>query len=554
MSDRNSAAAFDPQALDFGVGTGPRTLRTGFLEQVSIRPDAPALWVKGKTWSYAELDHHARLWAQAITSTLSRRAHRVGVFGSRSFVSYVGTLAAMMCGATFVPLNKKFPTDRTQSMIEQAKLDAIIVDADCAPQLEAVLAGIDLPVLVSPNLDGASFKHLAQSVVGLSEMASMAPLPLNELPVIIPEQIAYLLFTSGSTGQPKGVPVTHGNAAQYMRVMSDRYGLGPNDRCSQTFDQTFDLSVFDLYMAWENGACVYALQGIDLLAPTKFINQHLLTVWFSVPSLPALLRKKNLLKPDSMPSLKWSLFCGEPLPKSTAEAWQAAAPNSIVENQYGPTELTIACFVHRWDPVRSPDLCVHEMVPIGQPYPGLAAIIVDDELQPVAAGESGELLVCGGQTSPGYWGRPQLTAERFVTLEVPGLETLRFYRTGDRVKRLPSGDYSYLGRTDHQIKVLGYRVELGEIESVLLKEPGVVQAIAVGWPVVDGTAEGIVAFVSGTGLNPEQMIANSRQSLPAYMVPSQVVLVDDMPLNSNGKIDRNVLASRLKVEDVARAA
>ena len=326
----------------------------------------------------------------------------------------------------------------------------------------------------------------------------------------------------------------------------NRYGIQPADRFSQTFDQTFDLSVFDLFVAWEAGACVYAMSPVDLLAPSKFINMNELTVWFSVPSIPAQMRKRNLLGPGTLPTLRWSLFCGEPLPRASAEAWQAAAPNSVVENLYGPTELTIACTVHRWHPRTSPELCVNDMVPIGIPYPGLTAVLVDENQRLVSAGDAGELCVCGAQTSPGYWKDPGKTAERFVKIPSAGRPDEIFYRTGDLARQLPNGEYVCLGRTDHQIKVLGFRVELGEIEGVLQKGKGVVQAVAMGWPVSEGTAKGIVAFVNGAGIDPEELRNACKSSLPDYMVPNKIILMKDMPLNANGKIDRVALQALLE--------
>jgi acyl-coenzyme A synthetase/AMP-(fatty) acid ligase len=257
------------------------------------------------------------------------------------------------------------------------------------------------------------------------------------------------------------------------------------------------------------------------------------------------MRKKGFLKPGNFPSLRLSLFCGEPLPLASAQAWQEAAPNSIVENLYGPTELTIACLLHRWDPERSPGLGVNGMVPIGRPYPGLGAVLLDERLRPVSGSEPGELCVCGPQTVPGYWQDDAKTAERFVTVQVSPSTAVRFYRTGDRAARLDTGDYVYLGRVDHQIKVLGHRVELGEIEAALRDDPAVVEAIAVGWPVEDGTAQGIVAFVSGSGIDSAALLTRVRSRLPDYMTPREIRLVETMPLNANGKIDRNALRDRL---------
>lgn len=519
-----------------------RSLRSGFLRSASQFPDAPCLVVKGTTHSYAEVESTARRWAHGIVRSLGRPAARVGVFGSRSFTSYVGELAALFSGATFVPLNPSFPRERTRGMIRKAELDVIIVDGGAQGQLAEVLDSSLPPVLIlapdAESLDGAGGDTLLAG-----ELA--AEPPLSDLPPLLPHDIAYLLFTSGSTGQPKGVPVTHANALAFVDFATDHYRITPDDRFSQTFDQTFDLSIFDLFVAWEKGASVYALQSLDLIAPARFIERNGLTVWFSVPSVPALMRRKNTLKPDALPSLRVSLFCGEPLPADTAAAWQAAAPASIVENLYGPTELTIACLWYRWDAADSPAACVNGLVPIGRPFPGLAAAIVDDDLKPVADGEAGELCVSGPQTTPGYWRDPAKTAERFVELPDQPFPAERFYRTGDRVSRLPSGDYVYLGRTDHQIKVMGFRVELGEIEACLLSEPNTVQAVAVGWPVADGSAEGIVAFVSGGDIDLEWLRQETSRRLPAYMVPREIRLVGTMPLNANGKIDRLALTQTL---------
>jgi non-ribosomal peptide synthetase component F len=231
-------------------------------------------------------------------------------------------LAALFAGATYIPLNPTFPPEKTAAMIEEGDLDAIIVDGTCMPQLPVVLAGKSGTRLLAPDYDGTDVTGVNATVLDRSALAGMSP--LHDLPPISAEDIAYLLFTSGSTGKPKGVPVTHANAVYFMEVMSRRYNITPDDRLSQTFDQTFDLSVFDLFMAWSNGACVYGLSPIDLLSPTKFINTHQLTVWFSVPSVPAQMIRRNTLQPKTLPTLRLSLFCGEPLADRSAELWQQA--------------------------------------------------------------------------------------------------------------------------------------------------------------------------------------------------------------------------------------
>jgi len=528
-----------------------RSLRTDFLSHADRHPDDVAVEVGGAAIRYGELSRTARAWAACMIAAKGGRLDRVGVFAYRSATAYTGVLAALCGGATFVPLNPTFPIARTAQMLRRAALDAVIVDKTAAPQVAEALAGVaDAPRLVIGESSPAIPPHLLEGALLPEHLA--AAQPLADLPPLVPEDLAYLLFTSGTTGEPKGVGVTHGNALHFMDVMSRRYGLTREDRLSQTFDQTFDLSVFDMFMAWHAGATLCVPGKIEMLAPARFVAKHALTVWFSVPSVVALMRRKDLLKPGSMPTLRWSLFCGEPLPRTSADAWQAAAPNSIVENLFGPTELTIACTVHRWTAGSAADELVHDLVPIGRPLEGLGAMVVDEALQPVAQpGDAGELCVCGPQTVPGYWQDPVRTAERFVHLPISPFEQRRFYRTGDRVVALRDGSYAYVGRTDHQIKVLGFRVELGEIEAVLGLGRGVLQSACVGWPLEDSRATGIVAFITGPGVDTAALLADAQARLPVYMVPKEIVLLDEFPLNANGKIDRNALVAMLRARDAA---
>jgi len=531
--------------LSFDKSDG-RSLRSGFLRNAESCPTAPALIVGDRTISYQSLERNARIWAGSIIKSLGQPARRIGFLAYRSEVSYTAPLAALFSGAAFVPLNPSFPVVRTREMIRRADLDAIIVEQKYLSQLEQVVAELsDTPLILLPNDDSAT---LTTRLRVIDQTALHTLEPLATLPPVLSDEIAYLLFTSGSTGEPKGVPVSHRNVLHFIDQMVERYGITKDDRFSQTFDQTFDLSVFDLFVAWERGACVCAMQPIELISPGRSLRKHGITVWFSVPSIPMLMIKKNLLKPESLPTLRWSLFCGEPLTKTAAESWQTAAPQSVVENLYGPTELTIACFLYRWDSQRSPSECLNDIVPIGKPYPGLGALVVDEDRKPVVENNLGELFVCGPQTVPGYWRDPEKTAERFVELEVDSAaasSSLRFYATGDRVQQLASGDYVYIGRADHQVKILGYRVELGEIEATLRRLSNVVEAIACPWPIVDGVAQGIAAFVTGSGIDPLTIKARARELLPDYMAPRHVLLIEAMPLNANGKIDRKALAQRL---------
>ncbi|WP_054950390.1 amino acid adenylation domain-containing protein [Numidum massiliense] len=533
------------------IRTSSTLLHAGFLSSVERYPDALALTIANREWTYAEIDDIARRWAFVIRNSMHAAPRRIGIFAYRSEVSYIGVLASLFSGAAFVPLNRTFPTQRTRAMIEQAELDALIVDKASLPQFYEIVKDLRrLPYcILLPDSHKEDFPHVAVEIRDRLDVEYAVP--VEGLPVISSEAMAYLLFTSGSTGVPKGVPITHSNVSHFISINQQRYQITPEDRLTQTFDQTFDLSVFDLFMAWGGGAAVCVIQPIELLSPFRYVRDKGITVWFSVPSVAALLRKQNLLKPNSLSSLRLSLFCGEALPRATAEAWQVAAPHSVIENLYGPTELTIACTAYRWHPIESPKECVNDIVPIGQLYPGLDACLLDENLEPVPRGSEGELCVAGPQTFPGYWRNPEQTKQRTVRIKQASGEVKEYYRTGDRVRYLSSGNLAYMGRIDHQVQIQGYRIELSEIEGVLSQQHGVFSAVALSWPVENGTAKGIVAFViASPEVNATTLIEAAREKVPNYMVPRSIYIVEDMPLNANGKVDRKELLRRLEAGEI----
>jgi non-ribosomal peptide synthetase component F len=279
------------------------------------------------------------------------------------------------------------------------------------------------------------------------------------------------------------------------------------------------------------------------MLPAKFIRDHGLTMWFSVPSVVALLSNMRLLQPRCFPSLRFSVFCGEPLAAAHAQQWQEAAPNSIVENLYGPTETTIAISHYRWDPSKSPQECLNGIVPIGRVFDGQQSRVVNQERSEVS--ETGELCLTGPQVTDGYWNNPEKTRRQFVCF--PEIGETPWYRTGDLVKRGENGCLHYLGRIDQQVKIRGYRVELQEIELVLRKASGAQQVVAVAWPAVDGSAEGVVAFLSGgSNLDDLHILNRCREALPDYMVPRNIYRLEEMPLNNNGKNDRKQLLKLLE--------
>jgi amino acid adenylation domain-containing protein len=425
-----------------------------------------------------------------------------------------------------------------------------VVDLASEPQLESLLKGVlsSLVIVCPDQADvGALAAHFpAHRFIGANDLA---PAEKWHSVTVSRDAIAYLLFTSGSTGQPKGVMVSHANLRHYVEYVSKRYQVTSADRMSQTFDMTFDLSAHDMFVAWENGACLCCPSQKQLINPRAYITNTRLSIWFSVPSTAVFMRRLGVLERDMYPGLRLSLFCGEALPVEMVREWRRAAPNSVIENIYGPTELTIACTAYRWEDSHSPDECEQGLVPIGEPFPHMEAVIVDEEMQEVKDDRAGELLMTGPQMCAGYWQDEEKTKRAFTTL--PGRGSKVFYRTGDRVRRGgPDKPLTYLGRLDSQIKILGHRVELGEVEAVVRETCGLDAVVALGWPLTERGADGIELFVQSDGFDTKALLQKLKSRLPAYMVPRNVRLLSHFPLNSNGKFDR--VALRQTLQDLDR--
>lgn len=523
-----------------------RNIVSGFLESSERFASRPALVVNGECRTFFELSRQAGKLASLLLQTAEGDSPLAAVLAYRSVTAYAGILGILGAGKGYVPLNPKFPAARTRSMMILSGCRQVIVGNECIGQLRELLQGFQRPltVILLETPDATSLQkdfplHRYLSPKDVCESRD------SVFETDVPAQaIGYLLFTSGTTGEPKGVPVSHSNVQSYINYVCGRYDLNETDRFSQHFDLTFDLSVHDIFVAWERGACLYCLSEKAVLLPAKFIRDNALTAWFSVPSVISVLSKTKLLEPDFFPSLRYSFFCGEPLAASYAQMWQNAGPHSVVENLYGPTETTIAISRYRWNKNHSPEECLNGICPIGWTFARQRSSIVDQDFNLLSRNQAGELLLAGSQVTSGYWNDPEKTKAKFV--RVDSSEDTLWYRTGDLVKQDGSDCLYYLGRIDDQVKIRGYRAELQEIENVLRKACGTDQVVSVAWPVRDGCADGVVAFVSGQEtLDEGNALSYCRTYLPSYMVPQRIFALDAFPLNVNGKVDRRGLVRML---------
>jgi amino acid adenylation domain-containing protein len=498
-------------------------LASWFLRSAARFPRRPAVDIGGSTITYAALHRRARGIAVALARQSPTVPRLTAVLGGRTLEAYGAILGVLLHGHGYVPLNPRYPAGRNREILTRARCRTLVVDPTCVGLVSAIVSDMADPpeVLLAGEPDAVDEQRTVQSG---------------------PEDPAYLLFTSGSTGRPKGVLVSQRNVTAFLAVASRRYQLSESDRFSQLFDLTFDLSVFDLFAAWGCGGCVCPPDDSARFEPSRFVREAELTVWFSVPSVALLMKRLGALKPDVFRSLRLSLFCGEALPADLASAWAAAAPASVVENLYGPTEATIACTAHRWD--ASGASSTNGLVPIGRPFGEMKALVVDEALRQVTPGQPGQLLLAGPQVVSAYFDDEKATKAAFVEHEELG----HGYLTGDRVLQQGVGaPLEFLGRMDTQIKVLGHRVELGEVEAALRDETGA-HAVAVGWPRTESGAAGLVAFVDDASLDPVAVRQALAARLPDYMIPRELRLVDALPLNTNGKHDRKALLSLLEAE------
>jgi amino acid adenylation domain-containing protein len=509
-----------------------RTLYDWFAGSVERYPDAPALEVHGTAYSYRDLHTRADALAARIVAAHGGTPARVALHAARSLLAYTGYLAALRLGAVVTPLNPGYPAQRNRAVCALAGVEVLLADAAGAAQL-----GTD-PTAFAPTV----------LALADAEVVGRGDDPPPPRPGTTPDDDAYLLFTSGSTGRPKGVPVQHRCLAAYIGHNIARYEVGPGSRVSHTFDLTFDPSVFDLFVTWGGGGTLVVPQRSELLSPVDYVAGQRITHWFSVPSVVSVAADLGNLPTGRISTLRYSLFIGEQLTYRQARAWHAVAPDAVIENVYGPTELTVACTEYRLpaDPARWPETS-NGTVPIGGIYDFLDHVILDPDGKPA---RDGELAVRGVQRFAGYLD-PADNAGRFLTHDGQGttgydgtgpLTAAHYYRTGDRV-RWEDGHLVHLGRLDNQVKIRGYRVELGEIEAAMRRHDAITQAIVVAERTGDETE--LIGFYTGTEQRATDLMLWLRRHVPVHMVPRRFHHLGAVPLNANGKADRGQLRTLL---------
>lgn len=521
--------------------------------QASARrtPNKTAVISGEQSLTYEELDTLTDQLAGMLRTRGVTPGDRVGIYVSKSLASIVSVFAILKTGACYVPLDPGAPAKRLAYIIQDSGITTLLTSAakvagvqamfpyDC-PLSTAVLVDCDLPQEHRPDTAPVP---AGVHVVSWNEviMCSAPPLPEN---LAIETDTAYILYTSGSTGTPKGVMISHRNSLTFVNWAADYVGLTANDRVSSHAPLHFDLSIFDIFSSCGAGATIILVPEGGATFPVqlaKLIERERITVWYSVPSVLTLLVLYGNLAAHDLSCLHTIIFAGEVFPVKYLRQLMTALPQARYLNWYGPTETNVCTSyeVVSLDPERSTP------VPIGKACANTEVFAVNSaEAKVTVPGESGELYVRGPSLMQGYWGYPEKTAQRLIRNPFQPHFSELMYKTGDIVSLDTDGNYLYLGREDGMIKTRGYRVELGEIETVLYAHPAIKEIAVLPVPdeVLGNRLRAVIGLYEGVTLTREEVLSFCNQQLPHYMVPDVIEFRETLPKTSTGKTDRVSLA------------
>ena len=492
-----------------------------YLERSAARWPGRVAVVDPAGWSltYAQLERQAVALAAHLAAHGVQHGDRVGVVLPKGAAGVAAFFGIMKAGAAYVPVDAGAPAERGRRILADCQVRAAITDAEHHDFLPGPLATV-----VAPG-DGPDTLYPAGD----------RPAPARPRH---PDDLAYILYTSGSTGMPKGVMLTHANAVSFVDWCSSVFAPSETDRFSSHAPFHFDLSILDLYVAIKHGAAVYLISeelGKNPRELARFVASHQLTVWYSTPSILTLLVQFGALGSHDASALRLVLFAGEVFPVKHLREVQRAWPHPAYYNLYGPTETNVCTYA------RIPDRIDDDRdtpFPIGQVCAHCRPLVLDAGGTEVPAGDEGLLYISGASVFPGYWNRPELNATVFVERD-----GARWYNTGDVVRWVEGDGFVYVGRRDRMVKRRGYRIELGEIERALYLHPRVREAAVVASTDADGGVTIVACLASHDGANPSiiELKTFCASHLPAYMSPDRFAFHDRLPRTSTDKVDYQAL-------------
>ena len=493
-----------------------------FSESAACHPDKPGICCADESLSFREADEFSNAFARALQAAGVARGQFVPFFMDKSVRSILSILSILKADCAYVPIDFKSPGQRMQSILKATEARVVIVDDESQAVFEELIPVVERPVL----LNISQFKP-----------ADVVPVRSQNLSI----DVAYVLFTSGSTGVPKGVMIPHKAIIDYIEWCVEVYALSEDDVVSNHAPLYFDNSTFDLYCAFKTGATLHLVhEELNVVLPrlVNWLSDRKISTFFCVPSVLTLLLRSRRLKADSFPHMRHIIAAGEVLPRDILAEWMEKYPHVQFTNMYGPTEITVDCSYHILHEKPGKDLL---SIPIGKARNNMELFVrtAGGELSQ-AIGAEGELLVRGTSVAYGYLGDTERTQKAFIQNPLNRFFHDPLYCTGDLVRVDENADYLFLGRADDQIKFLGYRIELGEIEASLVGIDGVHEGVVVfNNSAVEAERE-LGALVSlDDGFSLDDLRHALQKRLPGYMVPTRFKITgEDFPRTANGKYDR----------------
>ena len=512
-------------------------------------PHAPAVGFEEEVLDYALLEARSNRLARALRAQGVVPGDRIGLHMRKDADAIVALHAILKAGACIVPINAGMPPAKVLDIVEQCEMRCLISSREASLRLGRHVFGrsaLECAVLTDATAD--ELADIPVRAVGLAEAEAAhdgEPLPIPT----VDTDLAYVLFTSGSTGSPKGVMLSHRAVLTFVNWAAEEFAVGPGDCLSNHAPLNFDLSTFDIYAAMRAGASVTVIPEGLAAFPSRLaetIERRGITVWYSVPSVLTLLVTRGGLANRDLSALRTVLFAGEVFPVKHLSELMRAVPGPRYFNLYGPTETNVCTYFEVKHPPRVDD----RPIPIGRACRNTKTLVLDESGTPVEEpGAEGLLYVGGSTVMDGYYGRPSETAAAFRSNPLAHGREERLYCTGDWVRIDENGDYLFLGRRDHMVKVGGYRIELGEIEAALHGHPAIDEAVAIALPdEMLGNRICAVLVAADPNLDAGAVRRHCAALLPSYMMPHEIEFIDSIPRTSTDKVDRPALvAKRLEI-------
>jgi amino acid adenylation domain-containing protein len=503
-------------------------------------PDREAVTFKNKGLTYRQLDDLSTRVARALARHGVGKGDRVGIYLNKSVEAVAAVYGALKAGAAYVPLDPSAPVKRVAFIVGNCAMKALITSRKKLAGLTPALAGASPLRCAVLTDEGGGAPDGAPGGTTLVPWEEALESPEAPPALLIEDDLAYILYTSGSTGEPKGVMISHRASLTFVDWAHECLQVREADRLSNHAPLHFDLSTFDLFVAAKAGAAVLPVPeelSVFPLQLADFIEQQQISVWYSVPSVLTRLVLHGNLQRHKFAHLRAVLFAGEVFPTKFLRQLLASVPHAQFYNLYGPTETNVCTYYHVKDLPAGSD----EPISIGAACENTETFVVDERNAVAAPGEVGELYVRGPSLMKGYWGLPERARETLVPSPLPSAAPGELvYRTGDLVKEGPDGNYVFLGRRDSQIKSRGYRIELGEIESVLYRHPKVEEAAVIAVPdeQIGNVIRAVVVTRDRAVLARGELESFCAEHIPKYMVPGSFEFRPALPKTSTGKVDK----------------